>query len=185
MRCIDQSRAYRLMEPGPIVLVTTSHSGSDNVMTMGFHMVVQHDPPLLGGVIGPWDHSFEALSETGECVIAIPGADLAETVVGVGNCSGAEIDKFARFRLARCASRVVAAPSLSDCLANLECKVADDTLVDRFNLFIFEVVAISFNDERAERRMLHHQGDGTFTLDGDTIDLRPKMTRWKQFQVDL
>jgi flavin reductase (DIM6/NTAB) family NADH-FMN oxidoreductase RutF len=185
MRSIDASKAYRLMEPGPIVLVTTAQSGKDNVMTMGFHMVVQHSPPLLGCIIGPWDHSYKALVETGECVIAIPGADLAEKVVGIGNCSGADVDKFKRFGLKRAAPAVVSAPLIADCLANLECRVSDTSLTDRFNLFILEVVAISYNDDRRERRMLHHQGDGTFTADGEVFDLKKKMVLWKEFQVDL
>lgn len=185
MRRIAPSKAYLLLESGPIVMVATSRADQDNVMTMGFHMVVQHDPPLLGCVIGPWDHSYTALVETGECVIAVPGADLAETVVKVGNCSGADVDKFERFGLKRAASDLVSAPLLPDCVANLECKVHDTTLVDRFNLFVLEVVGIVVNDDARDRRLLHHQGDGTFTADGETIDLKAQMVRWKQFQVDV
>ncbi len=185
MRAIDPSKAYRLLESGPIVLVTTALGGRSNVMTMGFHMVMQHDPPLIGCIIGPWDHSYNALRKTGECVIAVPGADLAEKVVRIGNCSGADVDKFASFRLRTAPASKVAAPLLPQCLANLECKVSDAGLAHRYHLFILEVVAISYNDERAERRMLHHQGDGTFTVDGRTIDLRDQMTLWKSLQVDL
>ncbi|WP_053063880.1 flavin reductase [Caballeronia mineralivorans] len=50
-----------------------STRGDPDIMTMGFHMMVQH-PTLIGAVIGPWDYSYEALSETRECVIAIPSA---------------------------------------------------------------------------------------------------------------
>ena len=71
MKQMPASKAYRLLEAGPIVLVTTAQDGRPNVMTMGFHMVVQHDPPLIGCVIGPWDHSHVALRATGECVIEI------------------------------------------------------------------------------------------------------------------
>ncbi len=48
------SKAYRLIEPGPVLLVTTFHKGRANIMTIGFHMMVQHDPPLIGCIIGPW-----------------------------------------------------------------------------------------------------------------------------------
>ena len=63
MKEIPASQAYRLLEPGPIVLVTTSYNGKPNVMTMGFHMMIQHAPPLIGCVIGPWDHSYQALDK--------------------------------------------------------------------------------------------------------------------------
>ncbi len=185
MREVSGNKAYRLLEAGPIVLVATGDQARPNLMTMGFHMVIQHDPPLIGCVIGPWDHSFTALRETGECVISIPGADLASKVVDIGNCSGADADKFARFHLTAIPSRSVRPPSIAECLANIECVVADDTMVDRYSLFVLSVKTITVNDSRKERRTLHHNGDGTFSIDGTTIDLRNRMVRWKQFQVDL
>jgi flavin reductase (DIM6/NTAB) family NADH-FMN oxidoreductase RutF len=182
---VDASKAYLLMEAGPVVLVTTAHEGRQNVMTMGFHMIVQHAPPLIGGIIGPWDHSYAALRETGECVIAVPTVDLAETVVDIGNCSGSDTDKFARFKLTPQPAEQVAAPLIAECLANIECRVADTALVGKYNLFLFEAVAIWLDRDRKERRTLHHNGDGTFTVDGKTLDLRERMTLWKSFQVAL
>ena len=185
MEKIDPGKAYLLLESGPIVLVTTHHGDHANIMTMGFHMVMQHAPPLIGCIIGPWDYSYKALKETGECVIAIPTVDLARKVVKIGNCTGAETDKFARFKLTPKKASKVGAPLIAECLANIECKVADTTLVDKYNLFILEAVAISIDRARKERRLLHHNGDGTFTVDGRRLDLRDLMVQWKQFQVLL
>lgn len=185
LRAIPPTKAYRLLESGPVVLATTSQGGTHNVMTMGFHMMIQHDPPLIGCVIGPWDHSHAALRSTGECVIAIPGRDLAKSVVDIGNCSGRDVDKFARFGLTALPARKVSPPLIGECLANIECRVADTTLASRYDLHVLEAVAISLNDERQERRTLHHNGDGTFTISGRTLDLRERMVLWKQFQVDL
>jgi flavin reductase (DIM6/NTAB) family NADH-FMN oxidoreductase RutF len=185
MREVSPSKAYRLLESGPVVLVTTAAEGRANVMTMGFHMVLQHDPPLLACSIGSWDYSYQALTGTGQCVIAVPGADLATKVVDIGNCSGSDVDKFKRFRLTALPAKQVAAPLIGECLANLECEVADTTLVEAYQLFVLRVVAISVNDARKERRLLHHNGDGTFTLDGRTLDLRERMVLWKSYQVDV
>jgi len=185
MRQADASKAYLLLESGPIVLVTTSDKGRANIMTMGFHMMVQHAPPLIACSIGPWDHSYRALSETKECVIAIPTVDLAKTVVDIGNCSGSDVDKFERFKLTAAKGKEVEAPLIKECLANIECRVADTGFVEKYNLWILEAVAISVDDERKERRTLHHNGDGTFTVDGRKIDLRKRMVLWKDFQVDL
>jgi flavin reductase (DIM6/NTAB) family NADH-FMN oxidoreductase RutF len=154
-------------------------------MTMGFHMVVQHAPPLLACVIGPWDYSHKGLVETRECVIAIPTVDLARTVVDIGNCSGDEVDKFARFKLTPDPASQVKAPLIRECLANIECRIADDRLVRCYNLFLLEPVAIRYDDRSKERRTLHHNGDGTFTVDGRVVDLRERMVLWKAFQVDL
>lgn len=185
MRHVDPAKAYLLLESGPVVLVTTAAGGRANVMTLGFHMVVRHAPPLLACVIGPWDHSHRALTATRDCVIALPTVDLAETVVDIGNCSGAEVDKFARFGLtARPASRV-GAPLIGECLANIECRVADDRLSADYDLFLLEPVAIHYDDARAEQRLLHHCGDGTFTIDGERRDLRARMVLWKGFQTEI
>ncbi len=78
---LPAEKAYRILESGPIVLVATR--GADdrtNLMTIGFHMMMQHDPPLVGAVIGPWDHSHRALSETGECVLAVPPKSMQDWV---------------------------------------------------------------------------------------------------------
>jgi len=176
---IPASGAYRQLEPGPIVLVTTSHEDKPNVMTMGFHMVIQHAPPLIGCVIGPWDHSYHALRATGECVIAIPTVELARTVVDIGNCSGDSVDKFERFGLTPRPARSVGAPLIEECIANLECKVADDSLVESYNLFILEVKRLWIDEDRKERRTLHHRGDGSFAVDGDVLDLSERMVKWR------
>lgn len=182
MKEMPASKAYRLLEAGPVVLVTTASKGRPNVMTMGFHMVVQHAPPLIGCIIGPWDYSYRALRETGECVIAIPTVDLARKVVDIGNCSGETVDKFAKFKLTPLPASDVEAPLIAECVANIECRVADTTLAGKYSLFILEAVRIWTDPVRKERRTLHHNGDGTFTVDGRTINLQDRMVMWKQFQ---
>lgn len=169
------------MEPSPTVLLTTSHGERQNIMTMGFHMMIQHDPPLIGAVIGPWDHSYKALKATRECVIAVPGVDLAKRVVDIGNCSGKDTDKFKKFRLDARSAQKVAAPLIEQCLANIECKVVDTRMVSRYNLFILEAVKAWVNADRKELRTLHHQGNGTFKVDGKTIDLRERMVKWREY----
>jgi len=43
----------RYLEPGPIVLVTSAHGGQRNIMTMGWHTVMEFTPSLVGCVIPP------------------------------------------------------------------------------------------------------------------------------------
>ena len=183
---LSLSKAYRFLEPGPVVLVTTTYKGSTNIMTMSYYMIIQDGSeeggvPLIRGSIGPWDHSFKALRATGECVIAVPPVDLASKVVEIGNCSGDEIDKFKTFGLTPVPAKKVKAPLVAECLANLECRVSDTSLIDKYNLFIFEVVKAWTDPERKERRMIHHNGDGTFVVDGRTINLKEKMVKWPTY----
>ena len=92
------SRVYRLLEPGPVVLLTTAEKGRANVMTMSWHTMMEFEPPLVGCVISDRNHSFGVLKATRECVINIPTVELAAQVVGCGNTSGRKLDKFKALR---------------------------------------------------------------------------------------
>ncbi|MGE5445859.1 MAG: flavin reductase family protein [Ignavibacteriales bacterium] len=180
MKEIPLSKVYRLIEPGPVVLVTTANKGRTNIMTMSWHMMMEFEPPLIGCIIGPWDYSFAALRKTKECVIAIPTVDLATKVVEIGNCSGQDVEKFDTFGLTPVPAKKVSAPLVAECLANLECRVVDTRMVPKYSLFILRVVKAWTDAERKERRTIHHNGDGTFVVDGRTINLKKKMVKWQE-----
>lgn len=175
MQELPLSEVYRLLEPGPVVLLTTSAGGHANVMTMSWHMMMDFVPPLVSCVVSGNGHSFTALRASGDCVIAIPGVELAETVVKVGNCSGRDTDKFKTFGLTPLPARMVGAPLVAECFANLECRVVDDCLVERYNAFILEVVHGWIDPTREQSKTIHHRGYGTFAVDGEIIVLPSKM----------
>ena len=175
MRELALSEVYRLLEPGPVVLLTTSRAGRDNVMAMSWHMMVEFTPPLVACVVSEADYSFAALRATRECVIAIPTAKLAKTVVAIGNCSGRTTDKFTAFGLTRVPARCVAAPLVAECLANLECEVVDTRFVRRYSLFILEVVRAWRDPTQRNAKTFHHRGRGEFFVDGKTIKFASRM----------
>jgi flavin reductase (DIM6/NTAB) family NADH-FMN oxidoreductase RutF len=172
MRELELSKAFTLIEPGPVILVTTHDGKKSNIMTISWTMVMDFTP-VFAMMTGSWNHSFAALRKTKECVIAIPTVDMLDTVVGIGTCSGTDTDKFAKFKLTAVPGNVVKAPLIEDCLANIECKVAD--IVTKHNIVVLEAVAAHIDPERKERRMLHAVGDGTFVVDGRKYDRRKMM----------
>ena len=89
----------RFLEPGPIVLVSSAWKGKTNIMTMGWHMVMEFEPSLIGCYIWSENHSFDMVRKSKECVINIPTVDLASKVVAIGNTTGRDVDKFAQFGL--------------------------------------------------------------------------------------
>lgn len=95
MKKMKISKAFTLMESGPVVFVTT----------------------------GPWNYSYAALRKARECVISIPSVDLIDQVVGVGTCSGADTDKFVKFGLTPVKGKHVRSPLIKECLANIACIV--------------------------------------------------------------
>ena len=76
-RPLPLAEVYRLIEPGPVVLVSTMSGGRANIMTMSWHMMVDFEPPIIACVMSNRDYSFEALKKTRECVINVPTVELA------------------------------------------------------------------------------------------------------------
>jgi flavin reductase (DIM6/NTAB) family NADH-FMN oxidoreductase RutF len=162
----------RLLEPGPVVLVSSAWKGETNIMTMGWHMVMEFTPSLVGCLISSGNHSYKLVSNSKECVINIPTLELATTVVKIGNCSGADVDKFKKFKLTAVAAEKVEAPLIAQCYANLECRLVDGRLRDRYNFFIFEVVKAHAATTPKYPKTIHYRGDGQFMVAGSALNLR-------------
>ena len=169
------SEVYQLLEPGPVVLLTTAQKGRTNVMTMSWLTMVEFVPPLVACVVSSEDYSFAALVAEHECVIAIPAVELAPVVVKVGNTSGRAVDKFKKFGLTPRPAELVAPPLIAECFANFECRVVDTSLVDKYNLFVLEVVKAWTDPKQKQPKTIHHHGYGNFVVDGETITLKSKM----------
>lgn len=168
------SKVYQLLEPGPVVMVSTSHKGKTNIMTMSWHMMIDFEPPLIGCVISNQNFSYDMIKKTKECVINIPSVELAEKVVGVGNTTGAKVDKFKEFQLQAEPASSVKAPMIAECFANLECKVIDTTMTSKYGIFILEVLQAWMTTSKKRQRMIHHCGNGNFIVDGKKIKLFSK-----------
>jgi flavin reductase (DIM6/NTAB) family NADH-FMN oxidoreductase RutF len=172
MRPLKLSKAFTLLESGPVVLVTTYDRKRNNIMTISWTMVVDFTP-VFAITTGEWNYSYAALRKNRECVIAIPPVDMLNTVIGIGTCSGIDTDKFDKFKLTPMPGKIVKAPLIKECLANIECKVID--IVRKHNIVVLEGVAAYMNTARKEKRTIHAVGDGTFLVDGRKIDRRKMM----------
>ncbi|KAJ6028451.1 hypothetical protein N7540_004027 [Penicillium herquei] len=180
---------YRLIEPGPVLLVATGslREATHNIMTIGFHMMMQHEsPPLIGITVGPWDSSFSLLQKYRTCVLAIPSVEVASDVVDIGNRSAADADadgdKWKRFALgARPAQQVdtplVAAPHI---LANIECVVEDTAFVRKYSMWVLRPVK-AWTRRGEPGTIFHHRGQGIMVTDGEVIDLSQRMVKWQEF----
>lgn len=169
------SKVYRLLEPGPVVLITTDGKGKANIMAQSWHMMIEFEPPLVGCVISNRNHSFSLVKAARECVINIPTVELAAEVVGCGNTSGRRTDKFKKFGLTPVAASCVKAPLIQECYANLECQVVDMRLAAQYNIFILEVLKAWVDPFQKQPKTMHHRGKGTFMVAGRTITLPSKM----------
>lgn len=164
----------RFLEPGPVVLVSSAWRGETNIMTMGWHMVMEFTPSLVGCLISSANHSYRLITRSKECVINVPTVALAATVAAIGNCSGADVDKFAEFRLTALPADDVGAPLIAECFANLECRLVDGRLRDRYDFFVFEVVRAHAPARPKYPKTIHYRGEGMFMVAGRSLNLRRK-----------
>lgn len=169
------SKVYTLLEPGPVVLLTTSRKGKPNVMTMSWLTMMEFEPPLIGCIVSDLNYSFKNLSGTKECVINIPTADILDKVVACGNSTGAKTDKFAKFNITTKPAAKVKAPLIEECFANLECRVVDTRMVNKYSLFVLEAVQAWIDPKIKNPRTVHHRGKGSFMIAGKTIKTKSRM----------
>jgi flavin reductase (DIM6/NTAB) family NADH-FMN oxidoreductase RutF len=174
-RSLPLSKVYSLLEPGPVVMITTAHHGRANIMTQSWHTMMEFEPPLVGCIISNRNYSFDVLKATKECVINIPTVELAKKVVACGNVSGRKVDKFKTFHLTPAAASCVKPPLIDECYANLECKVVDTRMVASYCFFVLEVPKAWIDPSRKDPRTIHHRGKGHFMVAGKTIHLPSKM----------
>jgi flavin reductase (DIM6/NTAB) family NADH-FMN oxidoreductase RutF len=175
---IPVSDARRFLEPGPIVLVSSAYKGETNIMTCGWHMML--DYARIGCYIWDANHSHGLIRKSGECVINLPTVEIAPKVVRIGNCSGRETDKFAAFKLTKEKGERVAAPLIAECYANFECRLADAKLIDAYGLFVFEVVAARAATRPKFPKTIHYRGGGEFMISGS------ETRKWRKlFRPDM
>jgi flavin reductase (DIM6/NTAB) family NADH-FMN oxidoreductase RutF len=168
-------KVYALLEPGPVVLLTTASASRSNVMAMSWHSMLEFEPPLVGCVISDRNHSFILLRSSKECVINIPTVDIAKKVVRCGNSTGARTDKFKQFGLTPSPAKYVGAPLIEECFASLECRVVDTRMVAKYSFFVLRVVQAWVDPMLKHPRTIPHLGRGKFMVAGETIKLRSKM----------
>lgn len=167
----------RFIEPGPIVLVSSHWKGKNNIMTMGWHMVMEYS--TIGCYIWDQNHSFEMIRRSKECVINVPTHDIIRKVIAIGNSTGSEVDKFKKFKLTPQKASNVKAPLIKECYANFECKLVDTSLIRKYSLFVFDVVKAHAAVSPRFPRTIHYRGEGRFMVSGKEVDyaryFRPEM----------
>jgi flavin reductase (DIM6/NTAB) family NADH-FMN oxidoreductase RutF len=169
MKPFPLNKAFTFLEPGPVILVSTADGDKQNIMTLSWTMVLDFTP-RFAFMTGPWNYSCKALIKTKECVIAVPAVDMAKTVVSIGACSGAEVNKFEKVKLTPLKAEFVNAPLIKECYANIECRVVD--YVKKHGIFVLDAEAAWIDEKRKEKRFFHATGDGRFIVDGEKINHR-------------
>lgn len=175
---VPVEEAYRLINPGCLVLVTSAYRDRYNVMAAAWQTPLSKRPPLVGIAIAAQHFTAELIAASEEFALNIPGADLLKQVVRCGKVSGREKDKFKAAGLTPVGAKKVRAPLIAECLGHLECGVVDRYKTGDHYFFVGEVLAASADKdlfieswgESAE--MIHHLGGNWFYLSGRRAEVK-------------
>jgi flavin reductase (DIM6/NTAB) family NADH-FMN oxidoreductase RutF len=185
-RPVALEHASRLINHGPTVLVTSAAGGRRNVMAAAWSMPVEFVPPRIAIVIDKKTYTRELIAASGAFAVCIPGAALIDLTYAVGNASGRDLDKFARYGIAATKSEKLGMPLIEDgCAAWLECRlIAEPHTEDAYDTCFAEVIAAaaderifadghwSLTSANAALHSIHHLGGGNFACAGNTVPAR-------------
>lgn len=188
---VELSRAYRLLNHGPTVLVSAAHGGQRNIMAAAWAMPLDFNPPKVAVVLDKSTWTRRLLEASGRFVLSVPTVAQVDLTQALGSTSGKEMtehggpDKFAAFGLDTFEGSADAGPLPAGCVAWLECRLLPEpALQERHDLFLGEVIAAQA-DTRVFRngrwdftghdalRTIHHVAGGHFIVDGHAVDALP------------
>jgi len=180
---VELPKAYRLLNHGPTVLVTSAHGDAINVMAAAWSMPLDFSPPKVAVVIDRNTRTRELVEASGEFALNVPSRTIAEETLAVGSTSGRDIDKFRELGLTTFASGKIAAPLLNGCLGWLECRVIPEPHIQgSYDLFLGEVVAAWADPEvfrnghwvfeEGSARSIHYIAGGNFFETGQSFEVK-------------
>lgn len=179
---VDLARCTRLLNHGPVTIITSRHAGRSNVMAASWAMPLDFDPPKIAVVIDSTTLTRKLIEDSGVFGLQLPGVAFAQQTLAVGTSNGVELDKFAAFRLETFRAHEIDVPMLAACTAWLECRVIPDDS-QRYDLILAEVVA-AYADRRAysnnrwhfdaapDLRTCHYVAGGTFFATGEPFEVQ-------------
>ena len=182
---VPLDKAYRLMNHGPTVLVSSAHDGVSNVMAAAWSMPLDFDPPKVSVVIDKSTLTRQLVEASGRFVLNVPSRAIAQKVLGVGTDSAKTVpDKLDKHHIAQFSVDGIAAPLVQGCVAWLACQVVPEPHNQTsYDLLIATVVG-AWADTRVFRdghwqfehapddlRTLHYVAGGQFYVTGASLTL--------------
>lgn len=175
---VEVAKAYRMINHGCVVLLTSSYKGRGNVMTLAWHMPVSMKPPLVAVAVSKGHFTAELILRGEEFAVNVPPADLVEKVHYCGRVSGRDAEKFESAKLTPEKAAYVRSPLVGECIGHIECAVVNRVEAGDHYIFVGEVVAASVAKEMFDGKWrfepdglvtLHHMGENEYAETGKRL----------------
>lgn len=146
--------ALKRKYPEQVVLVITR--GEDrriNLMPVGWTGIVSGDPLIFMLAIDDSAYTYELIRRTRTFVVAYPSDRMAQGVLHAGSVHGHDHDKLAETGFAIAPASHVAAPLLSDAVANFECELVEIVQPGDCPVIFGRVLAAHVNTDASVQRL--------------------------------
>lgn len=168
-RLCDETDARRLLNPGPVAIVTTVFRGITNAAPVAWTAPLSMAPPLVGVVLHPHRHTADMIRFSEEFAINIPGPSLLKQTAFLGTLSGLQTNKLEAAKLELFNGLRVGAPLIEGCLAWIECGLVDVVPIGDHTLFVGKVVkAQALEEAYAQNWKLEERRYSPLTYIGGT-----------------
>jgi len=145
---IDSSKAYRLLSPRIVVLLTTTNSKHGiNAIPIDFIIPVNYSPPIIMIALQPLGHTYESIKNTGEFVINVMSKKYTDSVIRCATRYQNGIDKIQQVGLHHFSSQLVRPPRVKEAKAWLECRFLDEKVFKDHVAIFAEIVVAEVSDD--------------------------------------
>ncbi len=134
-----------------VVAISKAESGICNPITLGWTMIVSHEPPMMAIAVAHKRYSLEAIRHAGEFVIAFPSEHQEEEVMLFGTKSGRDLDKLSTAQTKTQPASGIGCVLMTEAVANFECKLVNELITGDHVVLVGEIVASHVNEQDLNR----------------------------------
>ena len=191
-RTLEPTDALRLLNGGPVVLLTTRFRNETNVMPAIWTVPLSRRPPLIGIAVNPSRHTHDMVRFAEEFALNFPGRDLLNHTHYFGAVSGASVGKLELAKLPTFKASKISAPLIDHCLAHVECSLDDALRLGDHTLFIGRVLVVQAEPEAFDEtwliedrdyRPLHYLGLDRYAVLGDRLQAELRTTEEGEIEL--
>lgn len=139
----------------PVVLITASHEGRNNVLTANMIAGLSFKPPLICVSLSHHSLTRELVDKSGQFAVNIISPEQLELAEKIGSSTGRALNKFEEFGVDTTPAQVVACPLIKEAHTALECTVERTIDIGTHNLYIAEIVAYRETKEATPLYLFH------------------------------
>ncbi len=184
-RTLEPQESLRLLDGGPVVLVTTRWRDQTDVMPAIWTTPLSREPPLVGVVVHPSRHTHDMIGFAEQFALNFPAPDLMNHAQYFGVVSGRDVNKLDLSKLPTFKATKVDAPLIENCIAYIECGLEDALRLGDHTLFVGRVEVVQAESDAfdetwlvgdSDYRPLHYLGLDRYAVLGERLEAELRTT---------